>query len=680
MTLASSPRRRWAPIATGALLAALLITGPAQAAGPSARERADALQQDRRGAERALERAQAVAEGRGVKNGRELTGALLSLATRAPALSATERKRADGLLARPTDPGDTNQPGGPYSVTAVEAWTAHYCYHWVESTDDAPSLADANSNGFPDYIEDLADSFEAVYGVENGDLGWRAPATDGTLGGCAAGGQNAGPDKTDVYVKNIGDLGLYGYASVDPGQPSNDLTRHAFLVMDDDYAEDEFPQYEGDPLPPLQVTAAHEYNHVLQYGYDVFEDKWMFESTATWMEDKVYPDINDYHQYLTPWSQRSVLPLTAPDNAKVYGSAVWNHWLDGKRGQDVIRRAWEVSLEEGEFAPAAYDRAIKEAGGDGFSPEFIDFAASTAEWGASNSGIHEGAAFPSMARATSGGQAIVLPTDGSQISGSLDHTGYVLFDVAASNAPTLELAGALPEGTAGGIALVGFANGVMTKQLGLLPQGGQTSVTLANPGQFSRVTAVIVNADPSTSGFNNQTGDWTWTRDDQQIALAVTAGTETLPPDDGPGGGGNPGTPPGGPIPGGTIPGGGGSTQPSGTLRLSAGSAPRLAKVGRSGVLPFTANVNRAGRVAATATVDKKTAKRLGLGRKAVTIGTGSASAAASGPVTVKLKLTGKAKKRLKRQRKAVKVAVKVTFTPAGGAPATSSLTLKLKP
>ena len=32
---------------------------------------------------------------------------------------------------------------------------------------------------------------------------------------------------------------------------------------------------------------------------------------------------------------------------------------------------------------------------------------------------------------------------------------------------------------------------------------------------------MVVNADPSYSGFSN--GDWTWTKDDQPIALAVKA-------------------------------------------------------------------------------------------------------------------------------------------------------------
>ncbi len=40
----------------------------------------------------------------------------------------------------------------------------------------------------------------------------------------------------------------------------------------------------GPPIESMQVTAAHEYNHILQFNYDLFEQVWMYESTATWVE------------------------------------------------------------------------------------------------------------------------------------------------------------------------------------------------------------------------------------------------------------------------------------------------------------------------------------------------------------------------------------------------------------
>src|SRR5919202_1205345 len=211
---------------------------------------------------------------------------------------------------------------------------------------DAPPLDDTNGNGVPNYVEKMGEVFEHVYDVENGDLRWRAPTSDGARG--CPGDAAYCMDKTDVYIQEIGDRGIYGYSAPDPGQ-GRTLHQYAYLVMDNDYSAQEFPKYGGDPVPPMEVTAAHEYNHVLQFGYDVAQDIWMLESTAVWMEDKVYTQVNDYLQYLGPWAQLSLsVPVTEfnsqeddPLNVKVYGDMVWNRWLDTRFGEDSVRNAWE---------------------------------------------------------------------------------------------------------------------------------------------------------------------------------------------------------------------------------------------------------------------------------------------------------------------------------------------------
>ena len=130
--------------------------------------------------------------------------------------------------------------------------------------------------------------------VENGKLGWREPKSDGTEGG--------GTGKTDIYLVEIGGA-LFGYSAPDRGQASKGhlIPRrlHGYLVLDNDYAPFEFPG--TTPLNDLKVTLAHEYNHILQFGYDAYQDPWFAESTASWMEDQVYNGINDYLRYVHRW-------------------------------------------------------------------------------------------------------------------------------------------------------------------------------------------------------------------------------------------------------------------------------------------------------------------------------------------------------------------------------------------
>lgn len=501
-----------------ALAGPVSAEAPPAASGPAARE----------GAERALEEARAVADGEGVRTGREYTLALREVAQGLPALEADDRREAEALLARPTDSGAGAFGDQGYTVPSRSNCTIGpgFCFHWVGSTNDRVPPADADGDLVPDYVETVAAEMSVVRDKENGDLGWRAPRSDGTRGG--------GVDKTDVYLKQLGDKNIFGYAATDPNQSGSSYS--AYLVLDNDYAADEYRGFESF-LEPLRVTAAHEYHHILQYAYDAFQDVWMFESSAVWMEDQVYDGIDDYVSYVRSWVTRTEVPLTRfdsrsasdADNIKVYGSAVWNHWLAERLGSTTIRGAWErsTSTTPASFAPAAYDRSIAGNGGTGFFDDFVGFSAAVAEWRAPGSGFSEGQSYPNVERRGT------LTLGAAPATTTLDHTTFALMDVAPPTGSDLELTASVPSGTAGAIALVGRTGseegGAVTTRLLPLPAGGSGTVVLPGAGSMSRITAVLVNADVSQQGYSADAGDWRFTRDDQVVsasARAVPVGTQ----------------------------------------------------------------------------------------------------------------------------------------------------------
>jgi hypothetical protein len=474
----------------------------------------------------------ALLDGQGVRKGADITPLLKELALKLPTLSGAEHKRAVDLLERPSQ-GEGGFNELEYEVAEQPPLcSAHFCVHWVKTTDDAPPLADSNHNGTPDYVETMGGVFEHVYDVENVELGWKPPKSDGTRG-CLGDPTPACTDKTDVYIKEIGSQGIYGYAAPDPDQ--NSFHQYAYLVMDDDYNGTQFPRYEGNPLQPMEVTAAHEYNHVLQFNYDTGQDTWLFESTATWMEDRLYTDVNDYIQYLKPWSQMSFVPLTyfssGDDalNVKVYGDAVFPRWVQGHFGDNTIRDAWAAPRSATKsFAPAAYNISLG-ARGSSFYSAFSTFAADTAEWRASNSPFAEGVTFPDMDRALVDDRTklpITLTPDGTGAAGTLSHTAYVLLDVEPAAVPTLKLAVNTPRGVRMAIALIGRTgdeeNGASTRFIKLLPNGGPATVAIDNPGQYERLTAAVVNADTSKTRYSSDIGDWLWTKDEEPINARVS--------------------------------------------------------------------------------------------------------------------------------------------------------------
>jgi hypothetical protein len=509
----------------------------------------------------ALREAKALMRGEDVRTGREVTLALRTLVEKLPQLDGADRRRAERLLARPTQ-GEANPNEATYDVPEAPPLDGpHFRIHYVNTVsaagarpappgacrnpaDDRPPLTDSDASGVPDYVEMMLAEFENVYRVQNERMGWRPPKPDFGRGG---------NDKTDVYIKNIGPEGIFGYAAPDATQPLNEGRNKlaAYLVMDNDYCQAEFRNYPNF-LEPLQVTAAHEYNHILQFNYDALQDNWMFESTAVWMEDEVYDAINDYRNYLPVWAgDRTGAPLTLspltrfdqqpaadnPNNAKAYGDVVFVRWVAARYGADSIRSAWEQSIRTGSFAPGAYDAALRPRGTDMFGV-FTGFAPDTAEWRLANGPFEEGAeegGFPDVARALRG--TALRPQTATRnrndyVEGGIDHLSYALFNVDPQGQDRITVGATFNRGVKGAVALVGRTGddrgGAYTVRIKRMPRGGVGRVTLDGAAGFTRVTAVLMNGDTSVARnadgsrrYDRQIADWVWLGDDEPVTLAV---------------------------------------------------------------------------------------------------------------------------------------------------------------
>ena len=119
-----------------------------------------------------------------------------------------------------------------------------------------------------------------------------------------------------------------------------------------------------------RVTAAHEFFHAIQYGYDAGEDPWLMESTATWMEDQFDDSSNDNRQYL-PWSQlrNPGTPLDTFTNGgfEQYGNWVFFEYLSERYGRRIVRSVWKHAAAFGrgghQFSAEAIHSALRSHGG-----------------------------------------------------------------------------------------------------------------------------------------------------------------------------------------------------------------------------------------------------------------------------------------------------------------------------
>lgn len=349
---------------------------------------------------------------------RAATLVLRDLVLRLDELSPAERSLASSLLARPDD-GNADPLGHGYTVPSRVECSGGVCVHWVESTDDAPPLADADADTVPDQVELAQTKLAEVWAAEIDRLGYRAPLSDESS-------RNHGPDgQIDVFLVDVGSESLYGYCtSDDPRVGGTRYVASAYCVLDEDF---EPAQFDGAPAEAsLAVTAAHEFFHAIQFGYDYLEDGWLMEATATWVEDEVYDDVDDnvgylWRSHLTDPSVPLDLgpPSTHPNFLYQYGAFVFFRFLAERDGApDVVRRIWELA-DAARGAPdyhssKAIDRALAERGTT-LRASFRDFAATNL---VPDAFYEEGAAYPAPEPART-----VILAAGASASGSvvLDH-------------------------------------------------------------------------------------------------------------------------------------------------------------------------------------------------------------------------------------------------------------------
>ena len=292
--------------------------------------------------------ARRVASGDALPRDPSATLALRDLWLKRARLRGTERRQADGLLARPTD-GGNDRFGFGYTVPeAAPLCSARLCLHYVPTGVDAPPSAD-----WPAHNLAVMDS---VWTTIVDQLGYRAPLADGTSGGSP---------QFDVYLKDLGG-DLYGLCA--PEKRVEKRTGSGYCVLDNDFAAAQFPN--ATPDDNLVVTAGHEFFHAVQFAYDYAEDPWMMESTATWMEERIATQVNDNRQYL-PLSQiyRPYLPLDffSRDGGYQYGNWVfWEH-LSTRYGVTVVKKAWNqagsLRKDGGSYSVAALQKVLKRKGG-----------------------------------------------------------------------------------------------------------------------------------------------------------------------------------------------------------------------------------------------------------------------------------------------------------------------------
>lgn len=311
---------------------------------------------------------------------KDLTVKLRDLRVLRTRLSRAERAEADRILARPAD-RDADPEGDGWNASSIESTIceAAACVHYLDAA-NAANGADP-SQASSEFAAATSADAESVL-AEFTAAGYRAPKPDGVNGGDA---------KLDIYLADIGDF-VYGYCSTDdPNVEDLNYPGYdgwAFCVLDNDYDASQFGS-QWTPTENRQVTVAHELFHAVQFAYDVYEDDWLIEGTATWVEDELYDSVDQNRSFLNP------SPLTHPSYSLDlfdYGDWMFFRFLSERYPATtgnlptIIRSIWERADDAATVPDAGADRhasiyavreAVKSASGSkyGFVRGFADFGA-----------------------------------------------------------------------------------------------------------------------------------------------------------------------------------------------------------------------------------------------------------------------------------------------------------------
>lgn len=205
----------------------------------------------------------------------------------------------------------------------------HFRIHYASSGQDAPPLADSNSNKIPDWIETVADVFEATYHREITEMGYPAPP---------------GPPY-NIYLKNIIYFGQTDSDNI------NGQSATSYITVDNDFAESAFQSsIPGNDTPliksvkALEITAAHEFHHAVQFGINFYFEPWFAEASASWIEDELFNTVNQLYSYSASYLSNTGTSLNSGSG---YDRWIFNRYLyEQFYSQDIVKKIWSSFVSE----------------------------------------------------------------------------------------------------------------------------------------------------------------------------------------------------------------------------------------------------------------------------------------------------------------------------------------------
>ena len=200
-------------------------------------------------------------------------------------------------------------------------------------------IAYSNATSVESFSDKLLNAAEISWTKEVEELEFKQP-------------KNTDIKKIDIY---IGNKSAYNYET-----ESYETISSSYAGWAISYPSDDTPYFLINPIvtdEQLKVTISHEFFHTIQYSYIdqyAMSDKkwrnniWWMEATAVLMEDEVYPNVNDYINFLKPFFTASYKNFEIYDGMHEYSMVIFAKYIREKYGLQIIKDAFSSINESGE--------------------------------------------------------------------------------------------------------------------------------------------------------------------------------------------------------------------------------------------------------------------------------------------------------------------------------------------
>lgn len=153
----------------------------------------------------------------------------------------------------------------------------------------------------------------------------------------------------DVYLCSLAP-NYYGLTTAKQPVPVSGFVNaySSYIQIDSSFTNNAYNPMLFSPLQDLQITAVHEYNHAIQYGYNYAFDDWYAEATATWIEGEFDNSIGQAFGFIPYWFDNTgqSLDLDIINSSSITLGAGYSRWLFNKYlteqyGSNFVLNTWQ---------------------------------------------------------------------------------------------------------------------------------------------------------------------------------------------------------------------------------------------------------------------------------------------------------------------------------------------------